>query len=65
MASTEASTTTIRIPIALKKELDELKHPGQSYHGFIKELLMTAYGVGVIAKQIIAPTNRRERERKR
>ena len=39
MASSEIKTIPIRIPLELKKQLDEYKHPGQSYAGFIEELL--------------------------
>ncbi len=42
MASSEVKTIPIRISLELKKQLEEYKHPGQSYGGFIEELLTIA-----------------------
>ena len=42
MASSEVKTMPIRIPSKLKKQLEEYKHPGQSYGGFIEEILTIA-----------------------
>ncbi len=42
MASSEVKTIPILISLALKKQLAEYKHLGQSYSGFIEELLIIA-----------------------
>ena len=42
MASSEVKTMPIRISSKLKNQLEEYKHPGQSYSGFIEELLTIA-----------------------
>jgi len=42
MASSEVKTMPIRISSKLKKQLEAYKHPGQSYSGFIEELLTIA-----------------------
>ena len=42
MVSSEVKTMPIRIPSKLKKQLEQYKHPGQSYGGFIEEILTIA-----------------------